>query len=546
MSIKVVKTGLDALESVSKGVKLIQETVGSTIGFAGRTVYIDRPIIGGYITKDGVSVAEQLSVKNPFEDIGVQMIKQAARRTAEEAGDGTTTSTLLSSEMFLLGAEYYKKGYNPAEVKRGMELASKDIIEKLVESSINIKDDEDLLNKVAYISCNGDSELAEVITKAVLKAGEDGEVTIKKYGTKTTGFEVNEGYCYDYGLFNQYFETKKGSNTAEFERPKIIIVDDNILKIEDLSHLLKESVKHDQPLVIMAQDVNQDCLTALSMSTLNKKIKVAVVSLPDYGQLRRESTRDLAQVLNTKVITREIGLTPKNIKWEELGELEFFKSDLKSTVLKFKEGKNESLKNLISNLKTTIRESEENSDEYVYAKKRYNRLVNGVVTINIKANSEVEFEEKYDRAEDATHAVKSAIAEGIVEGGGLGLYSIVRGIEKNEKKTNFFNKTFYYKKYKNKTTAFNVGYDIVIQACKLPIKKIIFNSGEDYKEILKKIELSNYNLGFDVESMSFKNLLEAGVVDPVKVTRCAVSNAVSVSSTLLTTQAFMTMQSYLE
>lgn len=544
MSIKRVVIGEIGRSMIAKGVKVVRDAVGATMGYAGRTVMIDR-LFGAYATKDGVSVANEIKLKNPFEDMGAQMVIQAATGTAIAAGDGTTTATVLTSAMYLDGFEKTNKGFNATEIKKGMQEACS-IIEKELDSiSTNVKGDETRLRQIAYISSNGDEEVADIATKAVMAVGEHGDILIKKAPSKETKFELSGGYKYNHGMLTHYFETERGTSIMEYEDAKVLIIDDYLQKVEDLSHLLVKSRDLRIPLVIVCKDVDNNCISALARSKVENGLMVGIVSLPDYGEMRINSVRDLAESTGTKVVTRDAGITVRDISWEELGEAKSVKSTLSSTTFNFSDKYKEKIDDLADKLKSSLNLLEEKTDEYVMTKERYQRLTDGIVTVSLHAVSDVEFKEKYDRTDDAINAVKSAVEQGVIDGGGLGLYKIVREYEKSNKKKKILS-TPTYTPYKDRSKSFNVGIDIVIQSCKEPINKILSNAGVDVYSTINKIEKMNYAVGFNVASMEYENLKDNGIIDPTKVTKTALKNSVSVSSTLLTTEAFITNENFFD
>lgn len=544
MSTKRVKIGKDGRESVAKGVRIVRDAVGATMGYAGRTVMIDR-LFGAYATKDGVSVASEIKLKDPYEDMGAQMVIQSAMGTAMTAGDGTSGSVMLTSGMYLNGLEKINKGHNATEIKKGMQEACSVIESYLDRITTPVKGDKNSLKQIAFISSNGDEEVAEISTKAVLAVGDHGDILIKKNPSKTTKFELSGGYKYNHGMLTHYFETERGTSVMEYDNAKILIVDDYLQKVEDVSHLLVKCRDLRIPLVIVCKDVDNNCISALSRSRMENGLMVGIVSLPDYGEMRINSVRDLADATGTKVVTRDAGITVRDISWEELGEVKSIKSTLTSTTINFSEKYKKEIKQLTKKLKLSLDSLEEKTDEYVMTKERYQRLTDGIVTVSLSAISDVEFKEKYDRTDDAINAVKSAVEQGVVDGGGLGLYRIVRQYEMEYKSKRLFNTSMYIP-YRDRSAGFNIGFDIVIQACKEPIKKILSNAGVDVKNTLKYIENLEFKFGFNVASMEYENLKVNGIIDPTKVIKTALKNSVSVSSTLLTTEAFITNENFFD
>lgn len=537
---KNIKIGKEARKSVSKGVEKLRDAVCSTMGYGGMTVYIERPIIGGYVTKDGVSVAKEFHLVDQYEEIGSQMIRQSAIETGDVAGDGTTTATCLASTMYLDGVKYIDAGHNANEIKKGMMCAKEDLSLLLKSQAVPVKGDVKMLEYVAKVSANGDEELAKAITECFLEVGENGDIVISPEQHDKLEIEKSEGYTFNYGLYSYQFESHRGKATAKYDNPKVLLVDDIIKSFNDLEHLLLKSKETGTPLIIMSYKVEQACLSALAKINYDETIpiNVCVTSLPDYGALRGQTARDLAKVLNTKLITSEIDLKPTDIQWEELGSLKSFTATMDKTTLVFNEDAKEPLEELLESLQEGIKNTKPKTDERVLLDVRYKRLASNIIKLKLSASSSVEFEERYDRADDAVNAVKSANEQGIVDGGGLALLKASSSIMLNPK---WYKIPTYSKK---ESKAFNIGYHLVLNACKKPIETILKNAGADAKKVIKKIKNNDYKLGYDVSSMSMVNMRDTGIIDPVKVTKTALINAVSVASTLLTTEAFMTLHHF--
>ncbi len=513
----------EAKTSLLKGVKKLSDAVTATLGPNGRNVIIENQGGNPTSTKDGVTVAKSISLKDPIENVGAQILKQAAVKTADLAGDGTTTTTLLASEMIEYGFNAIKAGSNAVEVKRGIEKAAKEVIANLKEISQDINS-EDQIHQVAVISANGDEEIGTLISEAMNSVGAEGVVTVEESKIGETSLEIVEGIQFDKGYKSMYFVTNNDTMTATLNNPQILIYNGKLTQVKELLPLLESCSQKQSSLLIIAEDVDGEALSTLVVNKMRGIIKVVAVKAPDFGDRRLHILEDIATVTGGQVISPEKGMKLDKFNSEWLGESRLVTVTKESTTIVDGKGNAEDITQRIDDLKNQI-DKATSFFEREKLQERLGKLSGGVAVINIGAPTEVEMKEKKDRVDDTLHATKAALQEGIVAGGGAALLHARKKLD-----------TEY------ETTDLELGRQIVRKACLAPFTKILTNAG--YEEVntwslINDINTSESTNGYDLKSKEVVNLVEKGVIDPTKVTRMALENAVSVAGTILITEAIV-------
>jgi len=509
----------DARNKLAKGVSQLCDAVKVTMGPRGRNVLIQKSYGSPSITKDGVSVAREIELKDKLEDMGAQLVKEVASNTADEAGDGTTTATVLANAIFSEGLRNITAGANPIEVKRGMDKACEAILENLKASSKLIKDKNEIA-QVATISANNDKEIGNMIAEAMEKVGQDGVITVEEAKGISDELDVVEGMQFDRGYLSPYFITNTEKMIAEIENPYILLVDSKINSLKDLLPVLEQVQKTNRPLLIIAEDVEGEALSTLVVNKLRGVLNISAVKAPGFGDRRKAMLQDIAILTGGTVISEETGHTLEGSNIQMLGQAARVVIDKDNTVIVDGAGDEAQVKQRISEIRTQI---DATSSEYDKEKlqERLAKLSGGVAVIKVGAATETEMKEKKDRVDDALSATKAAVEEGLVIGGGAAL---VRAAAKVDLKLEEHDQ--------------KIGCEIILRAVKAPIKQIAANAGYDTGVVVNAIENSdNENLGFNAANGEYVDMFEAGIIDPFKVERVALTNATSVSSLLLTTEA---------
>ena len=504
-------------EKISKGVNKLADNVAATLGPRGRNVILKKHNAPPIITKDGVTIANFISVEDPFEDVGAQVVKQAAAKTNEEAGDGTTTSTVLVRALLNEAQKYLISGVPPVELKRGMDAACKEVIKILAENSKPIRSREDI-SHIASISANGDETIGELIATAVDKVGRDGAITIEEARSVDTSLDLVEGFIFDSGYISRSFITDERKGLIKYEDCLIFVTDYKLDNVEEVLKLLELVALEGRPLVIVADDIEGQLLAALIMNAVRGTMRVTAVKAPRYGEERRGILSDLAVATGATFITRKSGMMLKDVNLTHLGKaksVEVIKN--RTTIV----GGNADMQKIDERIEFIKKEIEqENSLSFCERlQERITRLASGIAVIRVGAPTQIEMIEKKHRVEDALEAVRSAQLGGIHAGGGVPL---IRASKKA-------------KPAKGLTEEQRIGFNIVISAIKEPARQMAQNAGESPDIIVKMIESKSGNKGYNFSTGKIIDLLEAGVIDPVRVTSCALLNAVSVVSTLITT-----------
>ena len=519
MAAKEIHFSDAARNELFEGVKKLADAVKVTMGPRGRNVLIQKSFGAPSITKDGVSVAKEIELPNTVENMGAQLVKEVASKTADEAGDGTTTATVLAYSIFKEGLRNITAGANPIEVKRGMDKAVEAIVEELKKISKEVKDKKEIA-QVATISANNDSKIGDLIAEAMDKVGKDGVITVEEGKSLNDELDVVEGMQFDRGYLSPYFVTDTDKMEAVLENAKILLYDKKISNMKDLLPLLEKVVQTgNKPLLIIAEDIEGEALATLVVNKLRGTINVAAVKAPGFGDRRKAMLQDIAILTGGQVISEELGRTLENATLEDLGEADRVVIDKENTTIVGGKGDKAAVEARIKEIKAQI---EVTTSEYDKEKlqERLAKLSGGVAVIKVGAATETEMKEKKDRVDDALSATKAAVEEGIVIGGGTALI-------RTAKKVNL-----------ELCGDEKIGADIIFRAIKAPLKQIAENAGYDAGVVANSVENSeNENTGFNAATGEYVDMFEAGIVDPAKVERVALQNAVSVSSLLLTTEA---------
>lgn len=523
MAAKDIKYKEDARQKINKGVQKLASAVKVTLGPKGRNVILGRSFGTPHITKDGVSVAKEIELEDRYENIGAQIVKEVASKTADKAGDGTTTATVLAEAICNEGLKSLAAGSNPILLKRGIDKAVDQIVNTLKKRSKPINSNKEI-EQVATISANNDREIGALIAKAMEKVGKDGVVTVEEGKTLETELEVVEGMNFDRGYINPYFITDGDKQEAILEEPCILICDKKISSMKELLPILKAVVENGKTLLIIAEDVDGEALATLVVNRLRANLKVCAVKAPGFGDRRKEMLRDIAVLTGGEVITEEVGLKLENTTLDQLGSAKkvVVKKD-DSTIIGGYGDASE-----IKSRKEQIRKQiDATTSDYDREKlqERLAKLAGGVAVINVGAATEVEMKEKKDRVDDALHATKAAVEEGILPGGGSALVHCINELSSLEKLLSGDEK---------------VGVAIIKKAIEAPIRIIASNAGEEGSVIFHKVLTGNETFGWDALSGEFTDMVTAGIIDPTKVVRSALQNAASVAALLLTTEAVVT------
>ena len=514
----------DAKTKLLKGVIKLSDAVTCTLGPNGRNVIIDNAGENPISTKDGVTVARSIELENPIENIGAQLLKQAAIKTADLAGDGTTTTTLLASTMIADGFNAIKAGSNAVEVKRGIEQATKEVIAKIKEISKDITSDEQI-KQVAVISANGDEEIGSLISEAMKAVGVDGVVTVEESRIGETSLEIVEGIQIDKGYKSLYFVTNNDTMTATLNNPKILLYNGRLTQVKELLPLLNSLSQSNDELLVIAEDIDGEALSTLLVNKMRGILKAAVVKAPDFGDRRLHILEDIATVTGGQVISPEKGMKLEKFNSDWLGSARLVTVAKETTTIVDGKGEVEQIEQRIDDLKHQI-DNAKSMFEREKLQERLGKLSGGVAVINIGAPTEVEMREKKDRVDDALHATKAALQEGILPGGGVALVH-ARQVLAN-------------KKYDN--VDLDLGRDIVYRACTAPFLKILSNAGYENLEsfsIVNRLSSVESDYGYNLKTKIITDLVEEGIIDPTKVTRLALENAVSVAGTILITESIV-------
>ena len=517
---KQIVYGEESRRVIMKGVNQLANAVRVTLGPKGRNVVLDKKFGSPTITKDGVTVAKEIELKDPLENMGAQMVREVASKTSDIAGDGTTTATVLAQAIYREGAKNVVAGANPMEIKRGIERAVAAVVDEMEKMSTAVTGD--MIAQVGTISANDDATIGTIIAQAMDKVGKDGVITVEEAKTLETSLEVVEGMQFDRGYLSPYFVTDPERMEVVLENPIILIHEKKISSMKDLLPLLEQVAKLSRPLLIVAEDIEGEALATLVVNKLRGTLNAAAVKAPGFGDRRKAMLEDVATLTNGKAITEDLGLKLENIRVEDLGTAKKVTIDKDNTTIIEGGGTQRAIEGRVKQIRAQI---EDTTSDYDREKlqERLAKLVGGVAVIKVGAATETEMKEKKARVEDAMHATKAAVEEGIVPGGGVAL---LRGT--------------------NALTTLSVdgdqqlGVDIIRRALEEPMRWIAQNAGFEGSIVVQKVrEAKNKNEGFNAQSEQYENLITAGVIDPMKVVRAALQNASSIASLLLTTEALI-------
>ena len=517
---KEIILGFDAREQLKKGVDKLANAVKVTLGPKGRNVVIERSYGAPITTKDGVSVAKEISLEDKFENMGAQMVKKAASETNDAAGDGTTTATLLTQIIFNAGLKSVTAGANPMDLKRGIDKAVKTVIDNLKQQSQQVGDSYEKIEQVGTISANNDPEIGKTIADAMKKVKKEGVITIEEdKGTETT-VDVVEGMQFDRGYISPYFIKKKKKMTVEYDDPYILLYDKKLSGMKELLPVLEKVFQTSRPLIIIAEDVESEALATLVVNKLKGSLKVAAVKAPAFGDRRKEMLEDIAILTGGTVISEEKGFKLEDATLDLLGQAKKVTIDKDNTTIVEGAGKKENIEARIRQIKVQIEDAKSDYDKEKL-QERLAKLAGGVAVIRVGAATEVEMKEKKDRYDDALHATRAAIEEGIIPGGGVAYIRAIDALDKVE--------------IANEDE--KIGVDIIRRALEEPLRQIVENAGLEGSVIVQKVKEGKGDYGFNAYSEKFENLLEAGVIDPTKVARIAIEKAASIAGALLITEA---------
>ena len=521
MAAKEVKFSDDARQKMFHGVNLLANAVKITLGPKGRNVVLDKSFGAPTVTKDGVSVAKEIELADKFENMGAQMVKEVASQTSDEAGDGTTTATVLAQAMLREGLKAVAAGMNPMDLKRGVEKATRAVVEDLQRLSKPCKDDT-AIAQVGTISANADVEIGNNIAEAMQKVGKQGVITVEEGSALENELDVVEGMQFDRGYLSPYFINDQQSQSVELEQPFILLFDKKVSNIRDLLPLLEAVAKSGRPLLIIAEDVEGEALATLVVNTIRGIVKVAAVKAPGFGDRRKAMLQDIAVLTGGTVISEEVGLSLEKATLDDLGEAKKVQVTKENTTLIDGAGKTSDIKGRVEMIN---REIEDSSSDYDKEKlqERVAKLSGGVAVIKVGAATEVEMKEKKARVEDALHATRAAVEEGVVPGGGVALLRCTKGVDK----------------LKGENSDQDVGVNILRRAIEEPLRQIVANAGADGSVVLNKVAEGKGNYGYNAATGEYGDMIEMGILDPTKVTRLALQNAASVAGLLLTTEAMV-------
>jgi chaperonin GroEL len=517
MSAKEVKFSEKARTSLLTGINLLSDAVKVTLGPKGRNVVIERSFGAPTITKDGVSVAKEVELPDKFENMGAQMIKEVASKTSDVAGDGTTTATVLAQAIINEGMKYVAAGMNPMDLKRGIDKAVVTAVEKIQNSSKPCKTPKEI-SQVATISSNSDDSVGEIISQAMEKAGKEGVITVEDGSGLENELEIVEGMQFDRGYLSPYFISDGDKQLAALEKPFVLLHDKKISSIRDILPLLEQCAKAGRSLLVIAEDIEGEALATLVVNNLRGTIKVCSVKAPGFGDRRKAMLEDIAILTHGRVISEEVGLSLEKVTLDDLGEAKRIEASKENTTIIDGAGSAKSIRERVEAIRTQI---EETTSDYDREKlqERVAKLAGGVAVIKVGAATEIEMKEKKARVEDALHATRAAVEEGIIAGGGTAFVRVIRAIEKVE----------------GSNDDQSAGIRIVARALEEPLRLIVENAGYEASLIVSEVRNGKDDYGFNAATGKYGDMTRMGILDPTKVTRCALQNAASIAGLILTT-----------
>jgi chaperonin GroEL len=510
---------IEARNRMKKGVDTLANAVKVTLGPKGRNVVIEKKFGAPSVTKDGVTVAKEIELEDPIENMGAQMVKEVASKTADIAGDGTTTATVLAQSIISEGLKIVAAGANPMDVKRGIDKAVAKVVENLKSQSQAVGNDNSKIQQVASISANNDNEIGKLIAEAMKKVGKEGVITVEEARGTETGIEVVEGMQFDRGYISPYFVTNSEKMEAELENPYILIYDKKISNMKDILHILEKVAQGGRPLLIIAEDLEGEALATLVVNKLRGTLKVAAVKAPGFGDRRKEMLQDIAVLTKGIVISEEQGYKLESADLTYLGTATTVTIDKDNTTIVGGKGKKDDINARINQIKAQVETTTSDYDKEKL-QERLAKLSGGVAVLNIGAATEMEMKEKKDRVDDALHATRAAVEEGIVPGGGVAFIRAIASLDK----------------FKGANEDETTGAAIVRRALEEPLRQIVANAGIEGSIVVQKVKEGKADYGFNARTEVYENLYKAGVIDPTKVTRIALENAASIAGMLLTTE----------
>jgi chaperonin GroEL len=517
---KQITYGDDSRQAILRGVNRLADAVKVTLGPKGRNVVLDKKFGSPVITKDGVTVAKEIDLKEPLENMGAQMVREVASKTSDVAGDGTTTATVLAQAIYREGIKNVTAGANPMELKKGVDKAVSTVVEELKKLSKPVKGK--MIAQVGMISANNDETIGSIIAEAMEKVGKDGVITVEEARTLETSLEVVEGMQFDRGYLSPYFVTDPERMEVVLENPLVLIHEKKISSMKDLLPILEQVAKLGKPLLIVAEEVEGEALATLVVNRLRGTLQVAAVKAPGYGDRRKAMLEDIATLTGGKAITEDLGIKLENIKLDDLGKAKKITIDKDNTTIVEGAGKTKDIEGRVKQIRTQIDETTSDYDREKL-QERLAKLVGGVAVIKVGAATETEMKEKKARVEDAMHATKAAVEEGIVPGGGVALLRSTKAVDAIKADGDI-----------------KVGVQIVRRSLEEPLRQIAQNAGHEGAVVVARVrDAKNPEEGFNALTDEYENLVEAGVIDPTKVVRSALQNAASIASLLLTTEALV-------
>ncbi len=521
MAAKQMMYEAEARHKILTGVEKLSRAVATTLGPCGRNVILDKKFGSPAITKDGVSVAKEIELPCPFENMGAQMVREVASKTSDVAGDGTTTATLLAESIYREGLKNVTAGANPMALKRGIDKATKAVVEAIAKQSKRVKDPAEVA-QVATISANGESEIGDIIAEAMDKVGKDGTITVEEAKTLETTLDVVEGMQFDKGYLSPYFVTSPEDMECVLENPYILIFEKKISNLNDMLPLLQNVSKSGKPLLIIAEDVEGEALATLVVNKLRGTLQVAAVKAPGFGDRRKAMLEDIAELTGGKMLSEDLGIKLENVELADLGSAKKITITKDDTTIVEGAGKTKAIQARVALIKKQI---EETSSDYDREKlqERLAKLAGGVAVIKVGAATEAAMKEKKDRVDDALHATRAAVEEGIVAGGGVALLRCQKAAKSVEA-----------------TGDEAIGVNIIVKALETPLRQLVENSGQEAALIVENVKNGKASYGYNVATGEYTDLIKAGVLDPAKVTRSALQNASSIAGLLLTTECMVT------
>lgn len=519
---KKIQYSVDARDGLKRGVDALANAVKVTLGPKGRNVVIDKKFGSPAVTKDGVTVAKEIELKDPIENMGAQMVKEVASKTADIAGDGTTTATVLAQAIVSAGLKNVAAGANPMDLKRGIDKAVEAIVTNLQKQSQQVGDDNKKIEQVATISANNDNVIGKLIADAMAKVGKEGVITVEEAKGTETEVKTVEGMQFDRGYLSAYFVTNTDKMEADLDSPFILIYDKKVSNMKELLPILEQVVQTGKPLVIIAEDVEGEALATLVLNKIRGALKVAAVKAPGFGDRRKAMLEDIAILTGGKVISEEQGFKLENADMSYLGKAEKITIDKDNTTIINGAGTKAEITARVNQIKVQIENTTSDYDKEKL-QERLAKLAGGVAVLYIGAATEVEMKEKKDRVDDALHATRAAVEEGIVAGGGV---AYIRAIESLEK-------------LKGVNEDENTGIAIIKRAIEEPLRQIVANAGGEGSVVVQKVKEGKADFGYNARTEEYENLIAAGVIDPTKVSRVALQNAASVAGMMLTTECIL-------